>query len=233
MKSPDQPFNDGIKKILLKDYSGAIEDFTEAIEMDPQISSAYNNRGFAKQKLNDYSGAIADFTAVLGMDENDETALLNRGIANTKIKDYSGAISDLTRFIAHNPDNALAYYYRAIAKENISGSKFEYYIDAKADIFKAMEINPSFMISENNDSVDYKIINDLIVTIKRCNALENNPWALDDAFEIAALRELAEDYTGAIADYSKIISIHYSNAEAYKKRGHIKGTRIRICDGIL
>ena len=42
-----------VKKILksnLEDYSGAIADFTKAIELKPDYAYAYNNRGIAKIK---------------------------------------------------------------------------------------------------------------------------------------------------------------------------------------
>ena len=46
----------------LKDYKGAIADYTKAIEIDPNYADAYNNRGIAKDELKDYKGAIADYT---------------------------------------------------------------------------------------------------------------------------------------------------------------------------
>lgn len=47
--------NRGIAKKNLKDYKGAIKDYTKAIEIDPDYTTAYNNREIAKNNLNDLS----------------------------------------------------------------------------------------------------------------------------------------------------------------------------------
>ncbi|MTJ08223.1 tetratricopeptide repeat protein, partial [Anabaena sp. UHCC 0204] len=39
---------------------GAIDDFTQAITINPQYAKAYNNRGLAKSDLGDKIGAIKD-----------------------------------------------------------------------------------------------------------------------------------------------------------------------------
>ena len=44
-------FNRGIDKSNLKDYTGAILDYTKAIELNPKNAVAYYNRGIAKLNL--------------------------------------------------------------------------------------------------------------------------------------------------------------------------------------
>jgi len=41
-------FNSGIAKNQLQDYRGAIQDFTKAIELNPNFTVAYFSRGIAK-----------------------------------------------------------------------------------------------------------------------------------------------------------------------------------------
>tara|TARA_B100000768_G_C10918627_1_gene224671 strand:+ start:204 stop:422 length:219 start_codon:yes stop_codon:yes gene_type:complete len=50
----------GETKYNLKDYKGAIEDYNKAIEINPNYTYAYYNRGFAKYYLKDYNGACQD-----------------------------------------------------------------------------------------------------------------------------------------------------------------------------
>ena len=52
--------NQGIDKVILKDYKGAIQNFTDAIRIDSTYIEAYNNRGFCKRMLGDNKGAIED-----------------------------------------------------------------------------------------------------------------------------------------------------------------------------
>ena len=47
-------------KANLEDYRGAIDDFSKAIELNPNDGGAYYNRGLAKEALEDYRGAIHD-----------------------------------------------------------------------------------------------------------------------------------------------------------------------------
>ena len=66
--SAETYFNRGLAKLELKDYYGAIADYTRAIELNPQYADAYNNRGYAKSNLKDYNGAIADMNEALRLD---------------------------------------------------------------------------------------------------------------------------------------------------------------------
>jgi lipoprotein NlpI len=52
--------NRGFSKDDLKDYYGAIADYTKAIELDPNYASAYKNRAIAKYYTNDLNGACED-----------------------------------------------------------------------------------------------------------------------------------------------------------------------------
>jgi Flp pilus assembly protein TadD len=51
----------GIEKLELGNYNGAIIDFSEAIEIDPNDAVTYDYRGVAKAKRGDFSGAIVDY----------------------------------------------------------------------------------------------------------------------------------------------------------------------------
>ena len=53
--------NRGVTKNHLKDYQGAIVDFTKAMEINSQDSRAYRGRARAKRLVKEYRGALADF----------------------------------------------------------------------------------------------------------------------------------------------------------------------------
>ena len=53
--------NRGQAKVRWKDYKGATEDYSKAIELNPDYASAYGGRGFAKYNLNDIGGACKDW----------------------------------------------------------------------------------------------------------------------------------------------------------------------------
>ena len=81
--------------MYLKDYNGAIIDFTKAIDLDPNYAAVYYNRGVTKGVLEDYNGAIADYTKAIELDLNYNLLVyVNRGLAKKLLGDMSGACAD-------------------------------------------------------------------------------------------------------------------------------------------
>ena len=50
-----------LSNIILKDYQGAIADYTKAIEINSQYASAYVNRGVVRERASDLEGACDDW----------------------------------------------------------------------------------------------------------------------------------------------------------------------------
>ena len=61
----DAYYNRALAKENLKDFEGALSDYTKAIEIYPKgedAGDAYHGRGYAKEMLKDFEGAIKDYT---------------------------------------------------------------------------------------------------------------------------------------------------------------------------
>ncbi|MTJ08222.1 tetratricopeptide repeat-containing serine protease family protein, partial [Anabaena sp. UHCC 0204] len=71
----------------LKKYQEAIDDYTQAITINPQFALAYNNRGNAKSDLGDKIGAIADYTQAITINPQYAPAYYNRGNAKSDLGD--------------------------------------------------------------------------------------------------------------------------------------------------
>lgn len=89
IKISEAYFNRGINKRYLNDLSGAISDYSKAIEIRPEYYKAYHNRGFAKMKKQDFNGAIEDFTIIIKSESLDKNIIAssygNRGFAKFSI----------------------------------------------------------------------------------------------------------------------------------------------------
>ncbi len=63
-------YNRAFCKQRLWDFSGAIEDYTKSIILNPNIGGSYYNRGRAKFEFKDYEGARSDYYTAIKLDEN-------------------------------------------------------------------------------------------------------------------------------------------------------------------
>ena len=57
-----QHFQQGIDKFKLQDFTGAIQAYNKAIELDPNYAEAYYVRGCFKESLKDKQGALKDYS---------------------------------------------------------------------------------------------------------------------------------------------------------------------------
>ena len=94
-ESPGELYKNGLKKVKeTKDYKGAIEDFTKAIEKRSSYLNAYYYRGVAKSFLEDDEGAIADFNKAININPKNLDSYFYRGYAKLMISDFNGACED-------------------------------------------------------------------------------------------------------------------------------------------
>ena len=66
-------------------YQASIEFFEKAIELDPQLSIAFNSREYAYLKLGDYPRAIQHFQTALKLTPTYENARVNLGVATNLV----------------------------------------------------------------------------------------------------------------------------------------------------
>jgi tetratricopeptide (TPR) repeat protein len=75
IESPDKPkpnpdlavpyYNRALAKNATKDYYGAIEDYTSALDNDSDMVTSYYNRGLARYNTGDLSGACSDWQTAI------------------------------------------------------------------------------------------------------------------------------------------------------------------------
>lgn len=118
----------GVLKAELHDFNGAIEEYSKAIEIDPQYGKAYYDRGTAKAALEDFRGAIMDFNKAIEIDAENLDAYVNRGNSKAMLNDLRGAIFDFSKAIEIDPKDAFAYNNRGLAKLRL-GQKYNGCLD--------------------------------------------------------------------------------------------------------
>ena len=69
----------GLVKDKMNDFEGAIEDFTEAINLDGANSVYWHNRGCCLRNKNHLNEALSDFTQAINHDQKNPIIYANRG----------------------------------------------------------------------------------------------------------------------------------------------------------
>ena len=85
MKKNTAYHSSGAKKLKLKDYYGAIADFSQAIKYMPKDAYSYKSMGIAKYHLGDYNGSVQDLNKSIELESNNETFYYWRGAAKEKL----------------------------------------------------------------------------------------------------------------------------------------------------
>jgi 1-deoxy-D-xylulose-5-phosphate reductoisomerase len=126
--------NGGIEKTQQNDYTGAIEEFNQALRINPNSVDTYIARGVARLKRGDTHGAIADYNQAIQLDPNNSKAYYNRGNAHRKLGNNHRAIADYNQAIKIDPNYAAAYHNRGRAKHELSNRQ-----EAIEDLEKAVD----------------------------------------------------------------------------------------------
>ena len=209
------------KNVEGEDFTGAIAAYSKAIELNPNLAAAYNNRGVAKRHLGQYEAAIADYDAALRLDSTYAEAYNNRGVAKGYLGQYEAAIVDYDAVLRLDSAYAEAYNNRGVAKGHLGQ-----YEAAIADYDVALRLNSAYAEAYHNRGVAKGYLGQYEAAIADYNmAIYLNP---DDA-EAYNNRGVAKGYLGqyeaAIADYNMAIYLNPDDVEAYHNRGD---TEVRL-----
>ncbi|MBF0330141.1 MAG: tetratricopeptide repeat protein [Nitrospirae bacterium] len=108
----DKFMSSGHSKQKAKDFSGAIKDYTAAIQANPENSYSYYSRARVFVDKKDLSSAFTDLKKAIKLDPNvfDFYQLMDWLL--TQKSDWGGIINYWSRYIALNPKNDRAYLER-------------------------------------------------------------------------------------------------------------------------
>ena len=207
--------NRGYDKAINGDLTGAIDDCTEAIRLNPKNARAYLNRGLTKADSDDRNSAINDYTEAIRLNPKYSLAYHNRGLAKANSGDLPGAIADYTETLRLDPQNTQAYLNRGIAKAN-SGD----HGGAIADYTEVLHLNPKNIYAYNGRGWAKANSGDLAGAFADyAEAIRLDPKNAQIHFNRAVAKANSGDLAGAIADYTEVISLNPKNADAYLNRG--------------
>lgn len=105
-------FSQGVDALNQGNANLALEKFTAALKLDPELPEAYINRGIALRRLEQYVEAVEDFDQALKLAPQSPEALYNRGLAYSLSGLYDKALADYTQALKYAPQDWQIFYNR-------------------------------------------------------------------------------------------------------------------------
>lgn len=111
--------NRGIAFYAIGLFDLSIEDYTEALNLDPTFAAALDNRGTAWVAMGFYEQGILDYTAVIALEPDNVIAYNNRGRTYLELRFYQKAIEDFTVALNLGSTSVSPIFNRAMAFEGL------------------------------------------------------------------------------------------------------------------
>ncbi len=133
----------GMAKVDNGDFKGSIQDFSEAVNINPNYEKAYYCRADAYEKLKKWKMAIQDYSKIIDSDVNSSKAYSLRGKVYEKTSNYNKALIDFNTAIEIDPNHPKLYVQRAYFFYKTGD-----YQAAIQDYDIALEIKPKMKIAK-------------------------------------------------------------------------------------
>jgi len=107
-----------LASVFSENWTGALSDFTQVSQREPELAIAEYYKGLAQLRLGDAQGAIASFTKTLELDPTFTATYYSRAIAymlSQTDPTAALALEDLDRVIAQQPEAKKAYVLQSAA----------------------------------------------------------------------------------------------------------------------
>ncbi len=118
-------------------FAEAIDEYSQAIEIDPNNALIYANRGQALGSIGNYTSAIEDATKAIAIDNKFTPAYINRGFAYAKLGEFEKAIQDFDAAQKLESDNVAIYINRGGAYADWGKPR-----EAIKDLDQALQFDP-------------------------------------------------------------------------------------------
>lgn len=227
---------------LDKKYDKAIRDYDTIIQIDPQFTSAYLNRGFVKFMAGDYKGSITDFEYVV---KNFNSI---KGRASECVFDPQ-TFADICPIMAYKcfsftaleesisqlaQDEVLFVYASALSKIKDFQKAYEIYEKLAKETprdFRPLLAMGYINYANSNDNVAAYYFNEALKNNNTYKVLSSK--GVSDIYTLLATACLVQrDYNGAYDAYSDALKYRPDDWELYYKRAKVKYASQEFKDAI-
>lgn len=195
----------------------AVDEYSKAIEIDPEIITPYYNRGNAHRYLGHFKEAIEDYNKMIELDPNDADAYYNRGLVYGILGRSKEAAKDFVKAIELDPDDADAYYNRGFIYMDLG-----HFEEAIKDFDKAIELNPNDSTPYYNRGNVHRKLGHLGEALKDYNrVIELDPNDADAYYKRGLIYNILKNYSKSILDFTQTIQFNPNYKNAYLNRAKV------------
>lgn len=208
-------FECGNEYSAIQDFQIAIEQYSEAVKLNPENTYAYTHRGIAKDILGQRESAIEDFDIAIRIDPKNYKAYNGRASSKADLDRNEEAIADFDAAIRIKPEYAKAYNNRGAAKAGLGRDE-----EAIADYSRAIQINSGHAEAYLNRGAAKTGLGKHEEAIADYDeAIRIRPGFVEAYFYRGNAKANLGRYKDAIEDFSDAINRNREYTNAYKSRG--------------
>jgi tetratricopeptide (TPR) repeat protein len=212
-------FNAGVRAYQSGQLAEAVQSFTEAIEADPELASAYSNRCLAELQQALEGQAIADCTRSLTLNPANPNDYLNRGLAHYRLMQSQAALADFNQVLELTPDDYRAYYNLGLTRFDLADyegaiSDYDQSLTHSLDLPHARRAD-----IYNDRAIAYLALNRPQQALADLNqALELNQADTRAYFNRACCHHQMGDWVASLGDYDRVLATNPDYPQAYFNR---------------
>lgn len=205
------------ERLYIKDYQGAISDYSQSLEIESENANAYNDRGLAFFNSGDVAAAVQDYSHALRINSEEPAYYFNRGFARLEIGDYQGSIQDFTATLRFLPQDAECYFQLAEA-HRLAGDCEK----AVENYTQALQISPQDAVAYNNRGLSqYELTNYSQAIEDYTQALQINTEDAVAYFNRAMAYSALDRDQEALEDFNSALRLNPDYAMAYYYRAYV------------
>lgn len=221
-------YNQAVLAFQKENYAEAIESFTKALELNPELSEGWYSQALCRHLEGDMAGAYLDYCEALKLDPNHIGALRQRAALEQAMGRRQDAIESWTRLTELVPEKAEAWYKRGRLRRELGQLKRAY-----EDFNKALKLAPELSDAWFQRGIIRNHRGEHEGAIKNLDkALECRP-EFPQALAARALAKLRlERLEAALEDCQASIELDDSEVLPFYIRGLIQAVKLEHKDAI-
>ncbi len=216
-------FKAGEDFLEVRKYEDAIEQFSNAVALDPEYDKAYISRAAAYERVNNYAAAADDYERALVFNDKDEELMYKAGNAFYRSGNYGKSLAMLSSALARKSNYLEAYQVRV--QVFIALKRYD---EALEDCKRALRYKENELNYYNLGVVYEKL--ELLDEAEDAyqKSIAKNKNVIDPYLSLGKLAFQREKYDLAMSSVNQVLRIDARNKDGLMLRSRINAARMNL-----